>query len=309
MALKLFVGGLNSKQNESDIMSYFSQFGNIRAAKVVRGGAERRSKCYGFIWLQSEDVKRKILEYKKHVLGDRVLVVSYAVDGRKNASALLKTLSQKKLFIGGLGPHTTSEDLHYYFGKFGEVHSAFVICQPQTKRSRRFGYVEFVDPTVSDIVLELPNLHIDGYKIGCRRFGDNRLPEEMPISNEGHAKHKRVRGINPTPVKVRKDQKKALISIGTTKSRVEYSNSFKELILSLKTKKLLAIRVKASHSNQPERARAEVSSGQFCVRKSVDPDQLTKGRGRQPADNSGFVDDYSDPHFVANYRFNVLIKS
>ena len=233
MALKLFVGGLNSRQTESDLYTYFSQFGPIRATKVVRGGPEKRSKCFGFIWLQSTDVKDRILNFKKHTLEDRVLVVNHAVDGRKSGNTLLQVLSQKKLFIGGLGPRTTSEDLQAYFSRFGEVHSAFVICQPHSHVSRRFGYVEFVDPAIADQVVSFENLIIDGQRIGCRRFGDNRMDNEGNTSNK--VAKKRVEAPEPKKKQPKKKNRITLAKQDAAPSTSAcQSNGLKELLIALR---------------------------------------------------------------------------
>jgi len=48
-----------------------------------------------------------------------------------------------KVFVGGLGPASTSQTLRDYFGKFGEILDCSVLADSATKRSRGFGFVEF----------------------------------------------------------------------------------------------------------------------------------------------------------------------
>ncbi len=46
------------------------------------------------------------------------------------------------LFVGGLGPDVTDEDLRAAFEPFGKVDSAVVIMDRASNRSRGFGFVE-----------------------------------------------------------------------------------------------------------------------------------------------------------------------
>jgi len=50
-----------------------------------------------------------------------------------------------KVFVGGLGPYSTSMSLREYFSPFGRVLDSAVLSDGQTKRSRGFGFVEFAD--------------------------------------------------------------------------------------------------------------------------------------------------------------------
>lgn len=59
-----------------------------------------------------------------------------------------------KMFIGGLSPTTTSEQLHDYFSKYGELREYMIMRDPVSKRSRGFGFVTFHDPLCVEKVLE-----------------------------------------------------------------------------------------------------------------------------------------------------------
>lgn len=51
----------------------------------------------------------------------------------------------KKIFVGGLSRSTTNDGLRAYFESYGEMSDCVVIVDPQSKESRGFGYVTFVD--------------------------------------------------------------------------------------------------------------------------------------------------------------------
>ncbi|BHF59203.1 Chromatin assembly complex, subunit 3 [Sparganum proliferum] len=58
-----------------------------------------------------------------------------------------------KIFIGGLNPSTTIEKLKFYFQKYGEIKNSLIMRDIITKKSRGFGFVTFVDPSVVESVL------------------------------------------------------------------------------------------------------------------------------------------------------------
>jgi RNA recognition motif-containing protein len=51
----------------------------------------------------------------------------------------------KNLYVGNLALQATSGDLTEVFGKFGTVHGARVVNDPQTGLCRGFGFVEMGD--------------------------------------------------------------------------------------------------------------------------------------------------------------------
>lgn len=171
MTYKLFVGGLSIQMKEKDIKNYFSQFGPIRSVKVIRND-NRVSKCYSFMWMDCEDTMNRILSQKPHTIGNRIVDVNYVIDAKKEAVQRINDLKMKKLFVGGLSKLTTTDSLKLYFESFGQVRSCFVICRPDSKVSRRFGYVEFLDPEVAEEVLRNKTLYLEGKDISCRRFGE-----------------------------------------------------------------------------------------------------------------------------------------
>lgn len=57
-----------------------------------------------------------------------------------------------KVFVGGLGPSSTSATLRAYFGRFGEILDCSVLADSSTKRSRGFGFVEFAGSIPAGVI-------------------------------------------------------------------------------------------------------------------------------------------------------------
>ncbi|MFQ5352848.1 MAG: RNA recognition motif domain-containing protein [Candidatus Binatia bacterium] len=60
----------------------------------------------------------------------------------------------KKIYVGNLAWSATESDLREYFATFGEVHSATIVTDRDTGRSRGFGFVEMDDSEADRAISE-----------------------------------------------------------------------------------------------------------------------------------------------------------
>lgn len=96
----------------------------------------------------------------------------------------------KKLFVGGLSRDTSDETLKEYFGSYGEMSDCVVIRDSQTKQSRGFGYVTYVDKESIIQVLvdkkDKPHV-IEGKEVEVKRA----IPRDDQSAN-AHLKTKKI---------------------------------------------------------------------------------------------------------------------
>jgi RNA recognition motif-containing protein len=78
----------------------------------------------------------------------------------------------KKLYVGNLPWTSTEADLRDLFSTFGEVHSAAVITDRDTGRSRGFGFVE-LDEAAADKAIS----NLDGKDYGGRPIRVNEAQQ------------------------------------------------------------------------------------------------------------------------------------
>lgn len=64
---------------------------------------------------------------------------------------------KRKLFVGGLPTDITDPEFRYFFSQFGELHESVVMFDRETRRSRGFGFVTYVNPDVSQSLLQMGN--------------------------------------------------------------------------------------------------------------------------------------------------------
>src|SRR5215218_9307991 len=58
-----------------------------------------------------------------------------------------------KLYVGNLSFRVTSDDLQDYFAGAGEVHSANIVMDRETGRSRGFGFVEMANEDAANAAI------------------------------------------------------------------------------------------------------------------------------------------------------------
>lgn len=62
--------------------------------------------------------------------------------------------SGSNLFVTGIHPRLTEEDVSALFSKYGEVEKCDIMRDPHSKESRGFGFVSMVDTSAADAAKE-----------------------------------------------------------------------------------------------------------------------------------------------------------
>jgi RNA recognition motif-containing protein len=68
----------------------------------------------------------------------------------------------KNIYVGNLPWTSTEDDLRKAFGQYGQVHSAKVIMDRETGRSRGFGFVEMDDAAADQAITALNGADFGG---------------------------------------------------------------------------------------------------------------------------------------------------
>jgi len=124
---KIFIGGLAHKTTTQQLRDYFSRYGAIVDAVVLRW-PDGRSRGFGYVTFSDAAAVTAALSVS-HQVGGRHIDVKRAVPGTN------------KLFVGGLPQNTAATELREHFEAFGVVSDAVVMIDPVTGRSRGFGFV------------------------------------------------------------------------------------------------------------------------------------------------------------------------
>lgn len=80
----------------------------------------------------------------------------------------------KKIYVGNLPWSCTETDLQDLFGTIGPVHSAAVITDRDTGRSRGFGFIEMDDGDAEKAISELNGRDMGGRPLRVNEAQDRR---------------------------------------------------------------------------------------------------------------------------------------
>ncbi|KAM4675385.1 LOW QUALITY PROTEIN: heterogeneous nuclear ribonucleoprotein A0 [Discoglossus pictus] len=100
----------------------------------------------------------------------------------------METSQLCKLFIGGLNVQTTEEGLREHFETYGQLTDCVVVVNPQTKRSRCFGFVTYSSAEEADAAMGASPHVVDGSNVELKRA----VSREDSARPGAHAKVKKL---------------------------------------------------------------------------------------------------------------------
>ncbi|XP_019182506.1 PREDICTED: RNA-binding protein Musashi homolog 2-like [Ipomoea nil] len=147
--IKLFVGGLSHGTNEQTLRDYFSKYGEIRSSETIRDRITGLDRGFGFIAFTDNSVVEHVLSDTHVILGKKVEVKVAKPKGSREGETRVK-----KIFVGGVPPDSTDEELKEHFEKFGTVEHA------EIRRPRGFGFVTFESEEAAKTALRIRFQHM-----------------------------------------------------------------------------------------------------------------------------------------------------
>ncbi|CCI43077.1 unnamed protein product [Albugo candida] len=174
----IFVGDLAPEVSDELLLSTFStRFSSVRGAKVVIDPVTRMPKGFGFVRFGDKGEADQALQTMNGVYcSSRPMRVSVATDRTKTRGIMPPPISypvvgtgnteeegaNTTVFIGGLDPSTTEDDLRARFGVIGEIMSVKV------PPGRGCGFVQYVTKDAADVAINQMNgALINGVKVRC----------------------------------------------------------------------------------------------------------------------------------------------
>ncbi|KAL3314072.1 hypothetical protein Ciccas_007318 [Cichlidogyrus casuarinus] len=142
---KLFVGGLSYETDSSNILifpvhllddlrDYFSKWGKVTQSIIKFDRVTGYSRGFGFVTLESEECVDKVLQVPEHKLHNRKIDPKRAKPSRE---------PMKKIFVGGIDPDLTEEQIREYFSQFGLIDSLDLPYDSQKGKRKNYIFVCF----------------------------------------------------------------------------------------------------------------------------------------------------------------------
>ena len=142
---KMFVGGINRDTSEETFFDYFSQFGNMVDKVIILDPQTKASRGFGFITYDASDAVENVFQNRPHTVDGKTLDVKRAMPREFNTTTAHAKVS--KLFVGGVGPDLTPEDLQAYIESrhpttVGTIDKIDLLKDKVTNQNKGFGFIE-----------------------------------------------------------------------------------------------------------------------------------------------------------------------
>ncbi|KAA0703689.1 Heterogeneous nuclear ribonucleoprotein D-like [Triplophysa tibetana] len=144
---KMFIGGLSWDTSKKDLADYLSKFGEVLDCTIKTDPMTGRSRGFGFVLFRDAESVDKVLELEEHKLDGKLI-------DPKRAKAIQGKEPPKKVFIGGLSPDTSEDQIREYFGAFGEIENIELPTDTKTNERRGFCFITYVSEEPVEKLLE-----------------------------------------------------------------------------------------------------------------------------------------------------------
>uniref|UniRef100_A0A2N9G0Z4 RRM domain-containing protein n=1 Tax=Fagus sylvatica TaxID=28930 RepID=A0A2N9G0Z4_FAGSY len=180
---KLFIGGISWDTNEERLKEYFSSYGEVVEAVIMKDRTTGRARGFGFVVFADPAVADRVIK-EKHNIDGRMVEAKKAVP-RDDQNILSRNSGSihgspgpgrtRKIFVGGLASTVTESDFKKYFDQFGTITDVVVMYDHNTQRPRGFGFITYDSEEAVDKVLIKSFHELNGKMVEVKRA----VPKEL----------------------------------------------------------------------------------------------------------------------------------
>jgi len=169
---EVYVSNASFDTDKDGFIDFFKDCGPVEEVTIPTLYSTGKPKGFAFVRFETVDARNKALDKNGMTLDGRALGIrenkgrAQRAERSTPSSRSTNGLSSKPhgcttIYVGNLPWATTEEDLFKLFSDCGEIKSRRIVRQSWTKRSRGFGYVEFVEEAAVDTAVQ-KQLTVDG---------------------------------------------------------------------------------------------------------------------------------------------------
>uniref|UniRef100_A0A2P2IBI9 Nucleolysin TIAR-like n=1 Tax=Hirondellea gigas TaxID=1518452 RepID=A0A2P2IBI9_9CRUS len=170
----LYVGNLDPSVTEDLIRALFTQLGEVLSCKMFQ---EANTDPYCFVEFGDHCMAlHAITMMNDKLLQTRRMRVDWATgQGNKNKANKIDTTKHFHVYVGELSPEIDEQALREAFQVFGEISDCKVVKDPQTFKSRGYGFVVFVKRYDAEVSIQNMNGQWLGRKMIKARWATRKL--------------------------------------------------------------------------------------------------------------------------------------
>lgn len=154
---KLFVGGLSWETTDKELREYFNKYGDIESINVKTDPNTGRSRGFAFIVFTNAESLDKVLCAGEHVINNK------KVDPKKAKAR------HGKIFVGGLVPEISDDDIKNYFAQYGSIMEVEMPFDKTKNQRKGFCFITFESEQVVQELLKTPKQTIGGKEVDVKK--------------------------------------------------------------------------------------------------------------------------------------------
>jgi polyadenylate-binding protein len=166
-AASLYIGDLAPDTNEGLLFEIFNAVGPVSSIRVCRDAVTRRSLGYGYINYHAlADAERALDTMNFTEIKGRACRIMWS---QRDPS--LRRSNVGNIFVKNLHESIDNKQLYDTFSLFGNILSCKVVCDPETGKSKGYGYIHYETAEAATAAIEkLDGMLIDGQEVQVGKF-------------------------------------------------------------------------------------------------------------------------------------------
>lgn len=154
---KLFVGGLSWETTDKELREHFQTYGEIESINVKTDPSTGRSRGFAFIVFSQAESIDKVLSAGDHIINNK------KVDPKKAKAR------HGKIFVGGLVPELSDDDIKNYFAQYGTIVEVEMPFDKTKNQRKGFCFITFESEQVVQELLKSPKQSINGKEVDVKK--------------------------------------------------------------------------------------------------------------------------------------------
>jgi polyadenylate-binding protein len=142
----VFIKNLDTAIDNKALHDTFAAFGNILSCKVAQDEFGN-SKGYGFVHYETAEAANNAIKHVNGMLlNDKKVFVGHHISKKDRQSKFEEMKANfTNVYVKNIDAEVTDEEFRELFAKYGDITSATISRDPETGKSRGFGFVNYVN--------------------------------------------------------------------------------------------------------------------------------------------------------------------